>query len=130
MKLLQRGELNNNDLVCVESESALEPIIWKGKITRNNTTNDSAPVCIKANTLEENVPFEDLYLSPKHRIILKGKMVEALDLVNRETIYQDYKIGGIQYYHIELKTHAAIVANGVLSETYLDTNNRHSYETE
>jgi hypothetical protein len=36
-----------------------------------------------------NFPFEDLYVSPGHRIILDNKMMLVKDMVNGTTIYQD-----------------------------------------
>jgi hypothetical protein len=32
------------------------------------------------------------------------------------------------YYHLECEKHSAIVVNGVLSESYVDLDNRHVFE--
>jgi len=48
----------------------------------------------------------------------------ARDLVNGTTIFQDNARTSIHYYHIELEQHSCIIANEVLSESYLDFNNR------
>jgi len=50
-------------------------------------------------------------------------MIEAKDLINDTTIFQDYTKNNLEYYHIELNTHSAIIANGVLSESFLNYNN-------
>ena len=47
-------------------------------------------------------------------------MVQANNMVNGTTIYQDNECSNVEYYHIECETHSAILANGVLSESYLD----------
>lgn len=46
-------------------------------------------------------------------------MVLVSDLLNDTTIYQDSNFSTIEYYHLELGDHHSIVANGVLSESYL-----------
>jgi hypothetical protein len=47
-------------------------------------------------------------------------------IVNDDTIYKE--AGETVYYHVECAKHSAIVANGVLSETYVDLDNRHMFE--
>ena len=104
------------------------PVIWTSKFQVSKLTNKSRPICIKANALGENLPFKDLYVSPGHRILINGKMVAANKLVNETTIVQDSECNNVEYYHIELESHSAIIANGILSESYLDLNNRHVFE--
>ena len=55
-------------------------------------------------------------------------MVVASSLINGNTIYQDTLMEEVEYYHLECKTHCGIFANGVLAETYLDTNNRYVFD--
>jgi hypothetical protein len=55
-------------------------------------------------------------------------MICAKDLVNGTTIFQDSNRMSVEYYHLELKDHFAIIANGVLSESYLDFNTRSIFE--
>ena len=72
--------------------------------------------------------FKDLYVSPNHGILINGKMTRAWSLVNGETVYQDTECNEITYYHLECKEHVAIIANGVLAESYLDCDNRYVFE--
>ena len=44
------------------------------------------------------------------------------------TATQDNTRTSIHYYHIELEQHSCIIANDVLSESYLDFNNRTTFE--
>lgn len=44
-------------------------------------------------------------------------------LINGSSIYYDHSFTAYDYYHIELEEHSVITANGVLSESYLDTSN-------
>jgi hypothetical protein len=55
-------------------------------------------------------------------------MVRAKNLVNGDTIFQDFAYDNIVYYHLELENHSAVIANGLLAETYLDVHNRHVFE--
>ena len=34
----------------------------------------------------------------------------------------------LEYYHFELKTHSCVVANGVLSESYFDSNTKYVFQ--
>jgi hypothetical protein len=52
----------------------------------------------------------------------------AKDLVNENTIYQDMECEDVEYYHLECENHSTIIANGVLSESYLNMDNRSVFE--
>jgi hypothetical protein len=103
----------------------LDDVIWisKFKVNNMNSTSTSRPICIEKNALGVNSPFEDLYVSPNHRILINSKMELAKSIVNRKTIYQDNKCEEVIYYHLECKEHVAIFANGILAETFLNFNN-------
>ena len=46
-------------------------------------------------------------------------MLEANDIINGNTIYQDNECESVEYYHLECEEHSAIYANCILSETYI-----------
>jgi hypothetical protein len=104
------------------------PIKWIGRRSYGGRfirgDKDMLPVCIKAGALEENVPRRDLWVSPHHAMYLGGVLIEAKDLVNGFSIVQAERAERIDYYHVELDTHDVIIAEGALSETYLDDDNR------
>jgi hypothetical protein len=83
----------------------------------------SRPICIKKNAFGENTPFQDLYVSPGHRLLLNNEMVIVSRIINGTTIYQDNDCEDVEYYHLECEEHSAIFANGVLAETYFDMYN-------
>jgi hypothetical protein len=121
-KVVTKGKIHQSNYI-IKAKTSLEPVVWIGGFKAPNLNSESLPICIKANALGENKPFEDLYVSPAHRILLNGKMVLPKDLINGTTIYQDWSRTSVEYYHLELDSHYAIVANGILSETYQDDKN-------
>ena len=53
-----------------------------------------------------------------------GVLVEAKDLLNGVSIVRTESIEQVEYFHIELETHDVIVAEGALSETFIDDDSR------
>jgi hypothetical protein len=114
--------------------SALEAInLGSGSLTIDGA--DILPTCIKAGALADNVPARDLWVSPNHAMFLSGVLIEAKDLVNGISIVQAETVESVEYFHIELDTHDVIIAEGALSETFIDDDSRamfhnaHDYET-
>ena len=66
---------------------------------------------------------------------LAGMLIEAKDLVNGVSIVQAAHVDKVEYFHIELDSHDVIVAEGALSETFIDDDSRgmfhnaHDYDT-
>ena len=54
----------------------------------------------------------------------RGVLVEAKDLVNDVSIVQAEQVDDVEYFHIELDTHDVILAEGALSETFVDDDSR------
>ena len=114
------------------------PIKWIG--TRGYSGKFAAgqkhilPICIKAGALGDDMPRRDLWISPHHAMYLRGLLIEAQDLVNGLTVIQAEKVDVVEYFHIELESHDVIVAEGALSETFVDDdsrgmfNNAHQYK--
>lgn len=125
-KIVVKGKVHDVEYYS-EEEETLKSVAWIGNFQVNNMSNDSCPICIKANAFGENTPFEDLYVSPAHRILFNDRMVEARDLINGETIFQDLTRESIEYYHIEVEDHSVIYANGILAESYFDAENRYVF---
>jgi autotransporter-associated beta strand protein len=90
---------------------------------------DILPICIKAGALGDRVPSRDLWISPHHAMFfrddnLDGVLIEALNLVNGVSIVQAQAVDKVEYFHIELDTHDVIIANGALSESFVDDDSR------
>jgi hypothetical protein len=55
---------------------------------------------------------------------LDGVLIEAKDLINGVSIVQAERVAELEYFHIELDTHDVIIAEGALSETFIDDDSR------
>ena len=126
--VITKGKIYNSEYVKNDANLKIEPVVWVSKFKVINLNSKSRPICIKKDALGKNYPFKDLYVSPGHSLLLNSKMVLAKDIVNGKTIYQDNECDDVEYYHVECENHSAIFANGVLSESYLDANNRDVFE--
>jgi hypothetical protein len=106
----------------------LRPIKWIGRRSYGGRfvmgRKDTLPICIKAGSLDDNVPRRDLWISPHHAMYLEGVLIEARDLVNGVSIVQAERVEKVEYFHIELETHDVIIAEGALSETFIDEDSR------
>jgi hypothetical protein len=116
----------------ITASGAARPIKWIGRRSYAGRfvtgRKDILPVCIRLGALDENVPKRDLWISPHHAMYFKnengGVLIEAKDLVNGISIVQAERVEAVEYFHIELETHDVVLAEGALSESYLDDDNR------
>jgi hypothetical protein len=85
-----------------------------------------APIKISKFTVGGYAPRADLYLSPGHALFLEGVLIPAANLVNGVTIVADatLNLDVLTYFHVELETHEAILAEGLPVESFLGTNRR------
>jgi hypothetical protein len=122
--ILTNGLIYNNKNTQIHEKYKFEHVVWISSFKVNKLSNKSRPICIKKNAFGKSSPITNLYVSPNHGIIINNKLIRAKDLINGTTIFRDHTYHSIEYYHIELDRHSVINANGVWSESYLDTNNR------
>ena len=132
--LTTRGEipvenLTLNDHVILDSGTTA-PIQWLGfrSLSPNRHPNPEqvSPIHIQAGALADNIPHRDLIVSPDHALYLDGALIPAKALLNGTTIRQ-INVTSITYYHVELPTHAILLAEGTPTESYLETGNRHAF---
>ncbi|WP_025052100.1 Hint domain-containing protein [Sulfitobacter noctilucae] len=87
------------------------------------------PVRIAAGVLGDDVPDEDLIVSPEHRVLVKGAvaqdlfntpevLVAAKDLIDGTGITVDMKLREVTYVHLLLDRHQVMWANGVETESF------------
>ena len=101
-----------------------EPIKWIGRRSYRGRALAKqpgiAPIRFRAGCLGDGLPRRDLLVSPKHAMLLDGYLVPAEELVNDTAVTREPCLDRVDYVHIELERHDVIVAEGVLSETFLD----------
>ncbi|WP_086632077.1 Hint domain-containing protein [Commensalibacter intestini] len=116
-----------------QNKEEIQSVRWVGNkaATVNPTRHDDEagyPVRILKDAIAEGVPSKDLLITPEHCLFFDGKFTPARMLVNGYSIYYDYSITNYTYYHIETESHAVIWANGMLTESYLDTGNQTQFK--
>lgn len=84
------------------------------------------PVRICAGAFSDNIPSQDLLLSPDHALYVNEVLIPVRHLVNGRTIVQQ-AWESVDYHHIELLRHEVILANDLPVESYLDSGDRAAF---
>ena len=124
------GEINIEELRIgdnvLTASGDTKPIkfIGRRKVSRERTgpcKTGEGPVKISRFAIDGKVPHSDLYVSPWHAIYIDNILIPAKYLVNGVTIVADAKPEALAltYFHIELDTHEAILAEGLAVESFL-----------
>jgi len=104
-----------------QGESVLRRVIWVGR-SRVAASERYIKVC--RNALGDNKPFSDLHVTEEHCLFFEGCFVPVRMLVNGHSIVYQEAREEYDVYHLELDEHSVITANGVLSESFLDTGHK------
>ena len=125
-------ETGDDVLVYDNGQPATQRVTWAGQAhctVRPELTDDEAgyPVRILKDAIEKGVPFKDLLITAEHCLFFDGKFIPARMLVNGRSVFYDKSITSYDYYHIETEQHSVIMADGTLTESYLDTGNRRAF---
>ena len=129
------GEVAVEDLrpgdVVLTLNRGRSPIRWIGRRVLDplmlDRPQDAWPIRIRQGALTDSVPHRDLLVSPDHCMLVQDVLVPAKLLVNGTTIVQEERREPFEYFHIELERHDIVLAEGMLSESYLDLGNRHMF---
>ena len=121
------------DLVSVVEDGKVvsHPVRWIGSRTVALGTAapiDAYPVRIRAGAFAKNVPHRDLLVTSEHCIHVDDVLVPVRMLVNDASVLVDTNITRFTYFHIELERHAILIADGLQTESYLDTGNRSNFQ--
>jgi hypothetical protein len=115
-------------LTLADGELIARPVHWVGRrridLTAHPRPEAVAPVRIQRGAFADDMPHRDLLVSPDHAIFVDGKLICARQLVNGSTIRQEMGWTSVEYFHVELDSHAILVAEGLPAESYLNTGNR------
>jgi hypothetical protein len=101
--------------------------IGRRKVSRERTgpwKNGEGPVKISRFAIDGKAPHADLHVSPGHAIYIDRVLIPASNLVNGVTIMADAKPEALSltFFHIELETHEAILAEGLAVESFRHDN--------
>ncbi len=119
--------LMQGDLVLVLTDDKLipRPVTWLGRrridLAAYPRPETVAPIRIRRAAIADSMPHRDLLVSPDHAIFIDGKLICARQLINGTTICQETGLVSVEYFHVELDTHAIVLAEGLTSESYLNT---------
>ncbi len=101
----------------------LRPVRWIGF----QHIEPARPVRVLAHAFGHGMPHRDLLLSPDHAVFIDGALIPIRYLVNGATI-SEIETDAVSYWHIELDRHDIVLAEGLPSESYLDTGNRAAFD--
>ena len=125
---VERLQPGDQVVTLVNGERVARPVKWTGQrrieLARHPRPELVRPVRIVCGAIAENMPHRDLLLSPDHALLLDGVLILARQLINHRTVYRDAAVRQVRYFHVELATHAVLLAEGLPAESYLDTGNR------
>ncbi len=123
-------DLRPGDLVATLDAGAqvLAPVRWVGRrrldLARHPHPWAVAPVRIRAGAFADGLPHRDLVVSPDHAMLVNGQLLPARQLINQMSIAQVTGLAGVEYFHVELDRYSILLAEGLPTESYLDTGNR------
>ncbi|BAU37484.1 outer membrane protein [Acetobacter pasteurianus NBRC 101655] len=117
------------------NKEVTHPVVWVGKahaMVRAGLPDDEAgyPVRVLKDAIADGVPYKDMLITAEHCLFFEGKFVPVRMLVNGVSIFYDKSITSYDYYHVETDQHSVITADGMLTESYLDTGNRRAFRQE
>jgi hypothetical protein len=109
-------------------ELSAQPVKWLGRrridLTAHPQPETVAPIRIRRGAFADSMPHTDLLVSPDHAVFVDGKLICARQLINGTTIRQEKGWTAVDYFHVELDSHAILLAEGLPAESYLNTGNR------
>lgn len=112
-------------------EGRAAPVIWRGyrsiECRRHPSPKPVWPVRVAAGAFGPARPFRDLWLSPDHAVYADDVLIPVKYLINGHSIAQ-VEVERVTYWHIELPRHDVIMANGLPTESFLDTGNRSAFD--
>jgi collagen type I/II/III/V/XI/XXIV/XXVII alpha len=107
------------------------PAVWIGRrrvyCRRHPRPVEVWPIRVRAGAFGDGVPTRDLLLSPDHAVFVDDVMIPIKHLINGSTIAQE-PCDEVSYFHVELARHDVVLAEGLATESYLDTGNRWNFK--
>jgi hypothetical protein len=116
----------------VTQDGTTETVRWVGVRAVSTKFADplrANPIRIAAGALEDGVPARDLLLSPDHALLVDGVLIQAAALLNGSSVRRDADMPErFTYYHVELASHALVLAENTPAETFVDNADRGHFD--
>ncbi len=122
--------LRVGDLVTVSEDGIRisRPVTWIGSgsldVADFDDCDQAFPIRIRKDAFADDVPYRDLLVTQEHCILTQAGLTPARMLVNGRSIVIDRCTRVYDFFHVELESHAILLAEGLAAESYLDTGNR------
>jgi len=128
--------LAQGDRVLTRDNGA-QMVLWRGQRrmtgARLHAMPQLRPIRFRCGALGQDRPEQDLWVSPQHRMLVRGASAQALfnvdevlvaaeDLINDHSVTVDYSLREVTYVHILLPRHNIIWANGLETESFHPAN--------
>jgi len=123
---MTRGDISGTSYV--NRVMRYRPIIWIGRFTVNHPDIKARPICVLRDTYGPQLPINNLYVSPDHNWSIHGVLVPSCELIDGSIFFKHVDAVKTEYYHIELDKPSVIVAEGILSVSYTNINNRYIFQ--
>ncbi|MDF7673187.1 Hint domain-containing protein [Acetobacteraceae bacterium ESL0709] len=130
-------EIKEGDRICVLENGQKQirevtSVIHRHARVRKDLPEELAgwPVQVCKDAFAPGVPSQDLFVTPEHSFYLEGRFVPVRMLVNGTSIRYDFSQDSYDYYHVQTEPHSVIWANNALTESYLETGVRKSFEAQ
>jgi hypothetical protein len=123
-------DLIEGDMVATAIHGIEAPVMWIGRRTvdcvRHAQPRNVWPVRVAAGAFGPGLPARDLLLSPDHAVFWDEVLIPIKHLINGSSIAQR-PMNVVVYYHVELPRHDIVFAEGLPTESYLDTGDRANF---
>ena len=123
-------DLEPGDMVRTVDGCGQSIVRWIGHravdCARHKRPEQVWPIRVRAGAFGARQPRRDLLISPDHAVFIDGVLVPAKHLINGTSIAQ-VKMDRVTYYHVELSQHSILLAEGLPTESYLDTGDRSNF---
>jgi hypothetical protein len=115
----------------VTASGALRPVVWIGHrridLKAHPAPQAVMPVRIAPHSFGPDLPTHPVVLSPEHAVFQLGALVPIEALVDGHSITRQ-QMNHVTYWHVELDSHDAVLAENLPCESYLENDNRCDFE--
>jgi len=116
----------------ISPTGSVSKITWLGSVEidlkASPARKELLPIRIEQGALGDGVPYRDLFLSRHHALFIDGVLIPVRLLVNDMSIARADNFDFVAYWHVELKQHGIVLAEGAPAESFLQWgDNRSSF---